>query len=59
MANEIFGDSSRWWLASGGVSFDNRLGQIHLVQAGLGYGLAPDLGVHAGVTLGYAHALRT
>lgn len=56
---DLFTGDSRWWLASGGVSIDNRLGQIHVVQVGLGYGLAPDLGVHAGVTLGYAHALRT
>lgn len=58
-ATDPFAEDARWWSVSGGVSVDNRLGQIHLVQAGLGCVLAPDLGVHAGVTLGYAHALRT
>jgi hypothetical protein len=58
-AQDPFTEDSRWWSVTGGVSFDDRLGQIHVVQAGLGYGLAPDLEVHAGVTLGYAHALRT
>lgn len=54
-----FTEDAHWWLVSGGVSFDDRLGEIHMIQAGLGYGLASGLGVHAGVTLGYAHALRT
>lgn len=58
-ARDPLAEGSSWWSVTGGVSFDDRLGQIHLVQAGLGYGVAPDVGVHFGVTLGYAHSLRT